>query len=849
MNHISENGVSGILNKITAQLPLIEKADLTILTNILSELLNLCSVKTCSIQFTNLALRASKLVETILLNDVPFESGCKRLSEGISKMHELTRMPDFRCSFPAEIIEEPAAEAETIKQDNMEQQVIVLEDSSDLVDKFITSVQSVLEDLEGKALSLENGSSEELSDIKRILHTMKGEFGVLNLQVYASLIHQVEAAIEKNEFSSENMLRLKDILGKKVLQYENNRFPGINDEEKKYIFENKLKSTTEEPQHVSSLSQCNNDFISNQDPTLLSDFINESRDHMHNAECLLLELESDQSKIEHLNSIFRACHTIKGVAGFLNLKDVASLAHAMENLMDHARQKKIILKSGLIDLLLGSMDCLKEFIAHIESYVKGKPYKIPDNYFSIMERLSNAVSQKTESSKKLLGEILIEKGDISEDILQKALQIQNQGDIRKVGQILVQENNVPEKKINDALNLQKGIKLPKNVEETVRVPVTRLDQLIDAIGEAVIAQSMLTADPAVKESPSQGLHTKINQANMIMRQIQKLSMSMRMVSVKSTFQKMARLVRDLSKKSEKQVEFLMEGEDTEIDKTVVEHIGDPLIHMIRNSIDHGIETAGEREAGGKSPVASITLKAYHKAGNVFIEIRDDGRGLDKESILGKAIEKGLCKAGDKLSDQEIYDFIFHPGFSTAKQITDISGRGVGMDVVKKNIDTLRGSIEIHTEKGKGTTFTIRLPLTLAIIDGMVVRVYETLYIVPILSIIETIAARDDMIESVLNDQKMIKVRTDLLPLVYLSQLFSHKSKQNSQSVALVVEDALGKRAALMVDEIIGQQQVVIKNLGNGVINVPGISGGAIMSDGTVSLILDINGILKNVVDI
>jgi len=848
VNHISENGVHGIISKITSLLPLIEKTDLTILTNILSELLKLCSVKSYSIQFTNLALRASKLVETILLNDVPFESGCKRLSEGISKMNDLTRMPDFRCPFPAENKEGPVAETATTKSDDIEQQDIVLEDAVDLVDKFIVSVQSVLEDLEGKALSLENGSSEELSAIKRILHTMKGEFGVLNLQVYASLIHQVEAAIEKNEFSSENMLRLKDILGKKILQFDNNRFPGIDDEERKYIFENLLHSLPEESQSPCPQSQSSNDFIGNQDTSLLSDFITESRDHINNAECLLLELESDRDKPEHLNSIFRACHTIKGVACFLNLEDVAILAHAVENLMDQARQKKITLNSALIDLLLGTMDCLKEFINNIELQIKGEPYKIPENYRSIMGRLRDAVSSDTAQPRKLLGEILIEKGDISEDMLENALQIQNQGDRRKIGQILVQEKNVPEKKINDALNLQKGLKLPKNVEETVRVPVARLDQLIDAIGEAVIAQSMLTADPAVKGSTSQSLHTKINQANMIMRQIQELSMSMRMVSVKSTFQKMARLVRDLSKKSGKQVEFMMDGEDTEIDKTVVEHIGDPLIHMIRNSIDHGIEMADEREANGKSQVAKISLKAYHKAGNVFIEICDDGRGLNKESILEKAIERGYCKPGDKLSDQEIYDFIFHPGFSTAKQITDISGRGVGMDVVKKNIDTLRGSIEIQTEKNKGTTFTIRLPLTLAIIDGMVVRVHDSLYIVPTLSIIETIAAKDEMIESVLNDQKMIRVRTDHLPLIYLSQLFGIKIKLDSQYIALIVEDALGKRAALMVDEIIGQQQVVIKNLGNGVINVPGISGGAIMSDGTVSLILDINGIIKNVVD-
>lgn len=384
MDHIFESGIPAILSRISAQLPLIEKTDLTILTNILSDLLSLYSVKSDSTQLTNLALRASKLTETILLNDVPFESGCNRLSEAISKMHDLIRTPDFSCSYPVESTEEPAAETETVKSDNIEQHVLVLEDAVDLVDKFISSVQSVLEDLEGKALSLENGSSEELSAIKRILHTMKGEFGVLDLQAYASLIHQVEAAIENNEFSSENMLRLKDIIGKKILQYADNRFPGINDEEKRYIFDNKLKSSPEKPQRQDSISQCSIDFIGSQDPSLLSDFITESRDHINNAECLLLELESDKGKAEHLNSIFRAFHTIKGVACFLNLMDVASLAHAMENLMDLVRQKKIMQNSGLIDLLLGSMDCLKEFLNNTESYVKGKPYKKPENYLSIM---------------------------------------------------------------------------------------------------------------------------------------------------------------------------------------------------------------------------------------------------------------------------------------------------------------------------------------------------------------------------------------------------------------------------------------------------------------------------------
>lgn len=852
MNQVPENEADRIIERIASKLPLLDKTDLTVLTEIMTLLVDLSSNTTNSPQFNNLALRAARLAETIILSDVPFESGCKRLNEAVFKLQYLISNPDSVAICVENSIKQTVKEVVSDQRQDCGR-IAVLEDAIDLVDRFIASQQSVLEDLEGKALSLESGSSEELSAIKRMLHTMKGEFGVLNLQEYASLIHQVEAAIERNEFSSENFLRLKDLLGKKMLLYADRSFPGISDEEIKYIFESRGKKESKEQSLKRTESSGKSKTVSstepvvNQDPSLLSDFVTESRDHIHNAECLLLELESNQGKTEHLNSIFRACHTIKGVAGFLGLKDIASLAHAMENLMDCARQNKIKLEPGYIDLLLGSMDCLKEFLSNIESSIGGEGIIIPETYTTLMEKLHNVVSEeKEESNRKLLGKILVEKGDITGEILNNALEAQNHGDPRKIGQILIQDNKISEKKINDALYQQKGGKPPKIMEETVRVPVTRLDQLIDAIGEAVIAQSMLTADPAVRDSSSQGLQTKVNQANMILRQIQQLSMSLRMVSVKSTFQKMARLVRDLSKKSEKQVDFIMEGEETEIDKTVVENIGDPLIHMIRNSIDHGIENSSERKIKDKSAVACIKLKAYHKAGNVFIEVSDDGKGLDRESIFNKAIEKGLCKSSDKLSDQEIYDFIFNPGFSTAKQVTDISGRGVGMDVVKKNVEALRGSVEIYTEKDKGTTFTIRLPLTLAIIDGMVVRVCDALYIVPTLSIIETIAAKEELIESVLDKQKMIKMRDNLLPILYLSQLFGQKKSDDSQSVALIVEDALGKSAALMVDEIIGQQQVVIKNLGNGLLNVPGISGGAIMSDGTVSLILDVNGIIKTI---
>jgi two-component system chemotaxis sensor kinase CheA len=358
---------------------------------------------------------------------------------------------------------------------------------------------------------------------------------------------------------------------------------------------------------------------------------------------------------------------------------------------------------------------------------------------------------------------------------------------------------------------------------------------------------MIAADSVIMASGNQALERKVTQTGLIMRQVQELSMSLRMVSIKATFQKMARLVRDLSKKSGKDVEFVMEGEDTELDKSVVENIGDPLIHMIRNAIDHGVEdSVEERIRRGKPARARVTLRAFHKAGSIYIEICDDGRGLDRDAILAKAIRQGMCGEQDKLSEQEIHQFIFAPGFSTAKTITDISGRGVGMDVVKRNIQALRGSVDIHSEPGVGATFSIRLPLTLAIIDGMIVRVGPESYIIPTLSIVESLKPKNDQVETVLGKGELIKVRGALIPFERLSRLFQENGDEINacDGIVIIIEDMLGKRVALLVDEIIGQQQVVIKSLGDGLGTVAGVSGGAIMSDGTVSLILDVNGLIK-----
>jgi two-component system chemotaxis sensor kinase CheA len=307
---------------------------------------------------------------------------------------------------------------------------------------------------------------------------------------------------------------------------------------------------------------------------------------------------------------------------------------------------------------------------------------------------------------------------------------------------------------------------------------------------------------------------------------------------------MARLVRDLSHKAEKKINFVTRGEETELDRNIVDKIADPLVHMVRNSVDHGIESTEERVKSGKNPAGRIELRAFHQAGNIVIEIEDDGKGLNKDRILKKAIENGLVDAGQQLSEDEIFKLIFHAGLSTAEKITSISGRGVGMDVVKKNVESLRGKIEIASTPGKGTIFTIRLPLTLAIIDGQIIRVGQQRYIVPINSIVQTLKPDKAQLSSVHRKGEMVMVRGELLPMIRLYKLFNTvpTSEDPTQGLLVIVEEE-SKKCCLMVDELLGQQQIVIKSLGDGLGIVKGVSGGAIMGDGMVSLILDIPGIM------
>jgi len=370
-----------------------------------------------------------------------------------------------------------------------------------------------------------------------------------------------------------------------------------------------------------------------------------------------------------------------------------------------------------------------------------------------------------------------------------------------------------------------------------------LDDLIDMVGELVITQSMIQQDLSEQVNADKNLIRDISQFFRITSNLQRTSMSLRMIPIKQTFQRMSRLIRDLAKNAGKSINVEMSGEETEIDRNMVDEIYNPLVHMVRNAVDHGLETPEGRVEAGKSERGLINLRAYHRGGNIVIEISDDGRGLSKQKIIDKALKKGLISNPEEISDQDIYKMIFLPGLSTAEKITDVSGRGVGMDVVKQAVDKLRGKIDIDSNLGKGTTFTTSFPLTLAIIDGMMVKVGQEVYIIPTMAIRQTLRPAREHYNLLVNKGETINVMGQLLPLVRLYDLFGLEAEHKDpwESIVVVIESE-NRAKCLMVDKIIGKAEVVIKGLGAGLKHIKGVSGGAILGDGRIGLILDPEGL-------
>jgi two-component system chemotaxis sensor kinase CheA len=548
-----------------------------------------------------------------------------------------------------------------------------------------------------------------------------------------------------------------------------------------------------------------------QDPELMAEFLSEGADHVRTIENNLLLLEQDARNSGALQAVFRSFHTMKGLAGFLEMPVLQTLAHEVENLLDLARSGKLVVESSIVDVVLESVDYLKQALARIQS------------------NLSSGESRPEEPNEPIVARI---RALASPDAEPAALQSPESNPAAGIGASAPESTQTDPGKSGADTGM---------LDAVVRVHTSKLDYMVDMVGELVIAQSLLRHDPILAKSGSSHLLRNLSQLNRITAEIQKTAMSMRMIPVGHLFRRMARLLRDVARRSDKLVELETVGDDTELDRTIIEELADPLMHMIRNSVDHGIEPPDGRAEAGKPRAGHIRLKAYHHGGHIVIEIADDGRGIDRQKVLKKAVQMGLVAEGVELTDAEVFQFIFHPGFSTASKVTDVSGRGVGMDVVRKHIEKLRGRITIESKPGAGTTFILKMPLTLAIIDGLVVGVGPERYVVPIFTVREVLRPKPEMISTIQNRGEMALIRDSLLPIIRICRRFRVEPKsEDAKDGILVVSESAGKRFCLLVDRLMGKQEVVIKSMGEMLKNVAGIAGSAILGDGQVGLILDID---------
>ena len=674
-------------------------------------------------------------------------------------------------------------------------------------------------------------------------------------------------------------------------------------------------------------------------------FFEESFEGLDSMESALLNLQAGTADAETINTIFRGAHSIKGGAATFGFSDVASFTHVLETLLDEMRSGTRMVTKVSQDLLLKSVDCVKEMLLALQSGTDADKARVSEMQASLTAlqqsgdgKVSDGKISPVESGVApmtdlavvsastpgwcikfrphehlfrtgndpvrifrelaLLGDFkitadfdrlpsladfepescflswtLVTESDLTKTQLTDAFEwVEGDCDLdiqplaRPFGSVQAKSTPLPStlsQKISEPISIPPAAELERAGGErntaavpkrhasstdqgSIRVSTDKIDAMINMVGELVITQSMLgQLGIDIDMSRLEKLRDGLAQLERNTRELQETVMRIRMLPIGSAFQRLPRMVRDLSQKLGKEVELELVGEGTELDKTVMEKIGDPLVHLVRNAIDHGIELPDSRETAGKSRVGTIRLNAYHQGGNVVIEISDDGAGIDKERVLAKARSQHLIKPDEVLSDEAVIDLIFAPGFSTAEKVSDVSGRGVGMDVVRRNIKELGGTVEIKTKPGRGSTFTIRLPLTLAILDGQLIKVGDHTYIIPLVSIFESLQIKRERVNAIAGQAELYKLRDDYIPIVRLNEAFDIEARATVLTDGLlVVVEGDGQRAGLFVDDLLGQQQVVIKSLETNFRRVEGVSGATILGDGTVALILDVSGLIK-----
>ena len=609
---------------------------------------------------------------------------------------------------------------------------------------------------------------------------------------------------------------------------------------------------------------------------LLTAFFGDAEDHLEAMETAVNSLACDMQDDAAIAALFRAVHTLKGDSGVVGLPLISQSLHSFETELDFMRKGQYELSDKLIDPLRHIVDEIafllestrngdevevnfEETVSQLATYrhdgVEREVVKAPESGVQFFDSELEEPSDDRTCHDDLgeLDNIAIDQTNAIDDVpVAQTTDCESSSSEEQIGQVNVRQPD--DQSSSSQLKTESGNTAKtterrsgkSNSKESIKVDRDRLDKLINVIGELIIDQSMVGEDIARWQAQTGNESVAMTRLTKTIRDLQELSLSLRMVPIAGVFQKMARTVRDLGRKLGKQVEFITEGEETELDKSVVDKIGDPLLHMVRNAIDHGIEKPEDREGAGKPTQGTVTLRAFHRGGNIFIEIQDDGKGIDRDAIRAKAISQGIVEEGETLTDQETLNLVFASGFSTAAAVTDVSGRGVGMDVVRRNVESLQGSISLSSVKGEGSKITIRLPLTLAILDGLSIRVGHEVYIVPILSVVESFQPMPADIQLIAGASEVVMVRDEVVPLLRLSELLNSDPSNATQTLAdplVVIVEEHDKKFALLVDELLGKSQVVIKNLETNYQKVDGIAGATIMGNGRIAMIIDVYGLV------
>ena len=728
------------------------------------------------------------------------------------------------------------------------------DEDREIVKGFVADGHELLDELEPNLIELhtsctQGGSADmdKLNAVFRLFHSLKGAAGFLNLHTVTRLTHEAETLLNVLRDGRIVLTRTRTDVLCRVCDFVRTLLESIEAHGHDKGFEPVVSAFIEElsaaafedPSSSFDEPEPEPPLMVTITPEMRQSFIQESDEMLESLEQTLLEIDRSANKQEGLETAFRSIHSFKGNCGFMGFADLERLSHGIETVLECMKSDSVAPSDQNISILIRMMDSIRGAVADVS---RDGPGNI--NGCDIMLDLLQGLTQDSdpESKKLKLGEILVARGIASASEVDAALKMQG----KSFDEILLDE--AATRAAAELLGVHDKLAASKIFRRDIRVDLDKLDQLMDLVGEMAIAQLMVIHSPDLRGRgfDLDNFEKSCHHLERISAELRNVALAIRMVPLTATFRKMIRLVHDLSIKFSKRVMLELKGEETEVDKTVIEHISDPLVHIIRNAIDHGIEKPERRQELGKDDTGTIVLEARHDGGDVVIHISDDGSGLNRDKILRKAHEKDLLKASPAaMKDEDIFELIFEPGFSTADLITDVSGRGVGLDVVKRNLEKIKGRVDIKSLPDRGTTFILRIPLTLAIIEGMLVRVGRSQYIIPLFSIIESFRPLEKHITDLPDGSEVVRVRDSLLPVSRLYRL--HAIQPDTENLAegiLIIVEYQGERLCLFVDEVIGQIQTVIKGLPDFMGNVQGLSGCCIMGDGEVCLILDVGSLIK-----